>query len=186
MNANAVLRHAGLVALALTLIGCGGSSATPAPGSTPQSGATQGPTGQVLATPAVVQPGSAVDACSLLSDADIEAATDRTIATKTHGPVQGIFSEGCAWELTPGEDDMVGWSIEVGVVSPGGSNYFDRYFSPFEEPLAGVGDKAVSQEAGGIAAVKGDTLVSVFVIAFGGDEDAITRNLIDTALAHVP
>ena len=101
----------------------------------------------------------------------------------------GIFDNGCNWELDPGRDDIVGWTIELGVISPRGRSYFDTFLSFPEdtEPVSGLGDVAVSSDVGGIHAVKGDTLVSVFVIAFNADdESALTRELVQTALSHVP
>jgi hypothetical protein len=129
-----------------------------------------------------------MNACSLLSDDEVEQITGRSIATKESGSVMGIFDNGCSWELDPGRDDLVGWTIDVGVRSPGGRSYFDTFLSLPEdtEPISGLGDVAVTDGAGGISAVKGDTLISVFVIAFSADdEEALTRLLTETALSHV-
>jgi hypothetical protein len=167
------------LAVAALVVACGssngGSSIPPAPTSLP---------GPVTTTAG--QPAGSVDVCALLSPADILAATGRAVATKTPGPVMGIFDQGCSWELATGTGDVVAWSIDLGVITPGGRSYFDRYLGPDGEPISGLGDAAVEESAGGITAVKADTLVSVFVIAFGGDEKTITRNLTEAALAHVP
>ena len=153
--------------------------------------ASIGPSGSARATLAAVpnRAGQSLDACSLLTDDEVERITERTIATKQEGPVMGIFDEGCSWELDPGRDDLVGWTIDVGARAPGGRSYFDTFLSFPEdtEPVSGLGDVAVVDDAGGITAVKGDTLVSVFVIAFSADDEAaLTRELTETALAHVP
>lgn len=138
---------------------------------------------------APVLPGAGhVEACSLLTDAEIESATGRSVASKQPGTVQGVFENGCTWELELAEDDYVGWSIDVGVISPGGRRFYDTYVAPFAEgPVPNLGDAAVSQEVGGIDVVKGDTLVSVFVVALNtDDEDAVTRELAQAAISHVP
>jgi hypothetical protein len=165
--------------------GGGASARVPGVPSTAPSGS--GPAATVAPTPP--QPAQSLNACSLLTDDEVEEVTDRTIATKEAGPVMGIFNEGCTWELDPGRNDVVGWSVELGVISVGGRSYFDTYlsFPDDTEPVSGLGDVAVVSDVGGISAVKGDTLVSVFVVAFNADDEAaLTRELTQTALEHVP
>ena len=50
----------------------------------------------------------------------------------------------------------------------------------------GLGDAAVREDAGGVTLVKGDSLLSLFVIAMGGEEERITRDLVETALPRLP
>jgi len=173
---------------------CGGGSATTSgPNATPGAqNATPVPAGTTPGQPAStfdLRPPDAVasDPCALLTDADIEAATGRTVDTMRAGPVMGIFSNGCTWELAPGEDDMVPVSIEIGAVSPGGRDYYDRYLKIVAtDTVQGVADEATTSEAGGIDAVKGDTLLSFFVIAFGDEEEQITRDIAIAAFEKVP
>lgn len=154
----------------------------PTPASADSRAQASATSGQASSVPAQ---GSALDACSLLSDAEIQQVTQRTVASKKPGTVQGIFDNGCSWELTPSEKDMVGWTIKLGVVSPGGRHYFDTYFRPYDSPIPGLGDAAVKREVGSIEAAKGDTLVSVFIDALG-DTNQVTRDLVTVALKHVP
>ena len=188
------------IALAWLLLACAAllsacSAPPPAGGGTPSrppGGASSAPDESVASAtlaPAPPQPGQSLAACSLLADDEVQQVTERSIATKSDGPVMGIFDNGCSWELDPGREDVVGWSIELGVISPGGRSYFDTFLSFPEdtEPVSGLGDVAVASDVGGIHAVKGDTLVSVFVIAFNADDEAaLTRELVQTALSHVP
>jgi hypothetical protein len=189
-----------LSALAAVLVACGGTT----PASTPstssavrptQAGALSTPAAPLATSPVSVptqagQPqGQAVEACSLLSDEEIEQIGGATIASKTNGSVQGVFANGCAWELDPrASGQMIGTSIELGVIAPGGRDYYDRYFAPFaREKVEGIGDEALRGEAGDIMAIKGDALVSVFVIAMGaGDEDQMTRDLLVKAISNLP
>ena len=179
-----------LAAAALLVLATACSSGGPATSRLPVSNQPSAGGRQNLTSPAVAPPaGQSLDACSLLSDAEIQQVTERSIASKDAGSVQGIFENGCSWELDPGRDDVVGWTIDIGVISPGGRRYFDTFLSFPEdtEPVPGLGDIAVRSDVGGISAVKGDTLVSVFVIAFSADdEDELTRELTQTALSHVP
>ena len=129
----------------------------------------------------------ASDPCALLTDAEIEAATGRTVDTKREGPVMGIFQNGCSWELGLGDEDTVPVSIEVGAVSPGGRDFYERYLKMGATgDVAGIADEATTTEAGGIDAVKGDTLLSFFVIAFGDEEDQITHDIAVAAFEKVP
>jgi hypothetical protein len=190
------MKHSTLTALLLTLGVVVSACSAPAPGggtaSSHPPGVGTGTPGEsglaATSLPAPAQPGQSIDACSLLTDDEVERITERSIATREEGAVMGIFDEGCSWELDAGREDVVGWSIELGVISPGGRSYFDTFlsFPDDTEPVSGLGDVAVVSDAGAINAVKGDTLVSVFVIAFSADDEAaLTRELTETALAHV-
>jgi hypothetical protein len=167
--------------LALFVVACGGGGANPSIAL--NAGATPSPAGAPAGTTVGQPAGSSLDACSLLHDADILVATLRDVDTMTAGPVMGVFSNGCTWDLELAENDTVPVTIELGVVSPGGSAYYDRYLAISDNtPVSGIGDKASQSEAGGINAVTGDTLVSVFVVAFGEDEDAFTNELARAAM----
>jgi hypothetical protein len=172
--------------IAALLAACDSPVATTAPvGGQPTLLAPQAGVPSAQATAPV---GQSIEACSLLSDDEIQDLTDRSIASMIAQPVMGIYENGCHWELDPGSDDIVGWSIDVGVRSPGGRSYFDTFLAPYSVgPVSGLGDAAVTMDGGSIEAVKGDTLVSTFVIAFSADdEEALTRQLAETALSRVP
>jgi hypothetical protein len=174
---------------ALVVVACGGASvASPTGAPTATPGGPAGGTPSVSVTVAPTAGGASIDSCALLSDDEIAQATGRQVASKTPGPAIGTFADSCSWELTQTSDDTVPWSIDIGVMASGGRSYFDTYLSSLEgtDPVTGVGDAAVIDGAGGITAVKRDTLISVLVIAFAGDEETITRALAETALSHIP
>ena len=180
------MRTLAIFAVGLLVAACGGSvtstGVTPTPG--PGGAATNPP-----ATTTGVQPpaGATIDPCALLSEDDILEATGREVDTMTPGSVMGIFANGCEWELALGDDDMVPVSIQLGAISPGGRDYYDRYLKIVATgSVPGIGDEAATSDAGGIDAVKGDTLLSFFVIAFGDDEDQITHDLAVAAFEKVP
>jgi hypothetical protein len=178
------MRTLAILTIGLLVAACGGgaSSSGVSPSVAPGSAATNQPAATGVEPPA----GATLDACALLTDEDILAATGRAVDTMTPGSVMGIFSNGCEWELVPGDDDITPVSIDLGVVSPGGLEYYETYLKFDTTPVSGIGDDAVTDDAGGISAVKGDTLVSVFVIAFGDDEERFTRELTHAALTRVP
>ena len=185
------MRTLAILVTGLLVAACGGSAISS--GTNPTTGPGVAATNAPVINPPTstfdLRPpdGVAADPCALLTNADIEEATGRKVETMRAGPVMGIFANGCTWELAFGGDDMVPVSIELGVISPGGLQYYETYLKPYDAtPIAGIGDDAVTHDAGGISAVKGDTLVSVFVIAFGDDEEAFTRELTQAVLSRVP
>lgn len=167
----------------LLLVGCGGgtvssptaSSVASGPPSTPVSGS---PTIGAATSP----PAAAVDACALLTDEEILQATTHAVVRRTPGQMS-IFPNGCWIELAD-DGTMIPPEITIGVVSPGGAYYFQRYFVDAVtgvEHVSGIGDDAVRGGAGDLIAVKGDTLVSVLYIGLG-DGDMITQSLLLSAL----
>jgi len=171
---------------------CGGGSAASSGAAATALSATAPPAAATPNQPAStldLRPPDAIasDPCALLTDAEIEAATGRTVDTKRAGPVMGIFQNGCSWELGLGDDDMVPVSIQIGAVSPGGRDFYERYLKMGATgDVAGIAGEATTTEAGGIDAVKGDTLLSFFVIAFGDEEDQITHDIAVAAFEKVP
>ena len=143
--------------LAIILAACGGAAPSGgAPTSAPTTGA--GATQQSTAGPTV-------DACALLSDADIKALTGGTVASKEPGTQAGIFPAGCRWVID-GTDQMLPPEIILGVISPGGRDYYDKYFRPYNneqdnKPIANLGDEAVTGMADVVMVVLGDALFQV-------------------------
>jgi hypothetical protein len=186
-------------ACVLLVAACGSGATSGAPGGptapVPAATAARTPGASVAtdAAPAVGTPGGApvagqaVQACDLLTDADIEQVTGYGVLTREPGHVMGIFPNGCLWELGS-ESETTLWTIDVGVISPGGRHYFDTYlsFPDMTDPVPGLGDAAVTDDGGSITAVKGDSLVSVFLILFGDTEDEMVRELTEIALSRVP
>ena len=171
-----------ILLLVLTTTACGGSPSATNP-------TTAGPTTSVTAQPstggAQIPPAATLAACALLTDADIEQVTGRAVDSATPGSL-GTLTNGCSWKLALGDADITPVSIDLGVISPQGVEYYETYVKPYDTtPISGIGDDAVVDGAGGITAVKGDTLVSVLVIASGEDEEAFTRDLTLAALSRV-
>ena len=83
----------------------------------------------------------------------------------TPGPQAGVFASGCEWELVD-EDAMVPPTISLGVMQPGGKDYYDRYFADMNDnagykPIDGLGDIAVDADFGAVHVVSGDAFFQV-------------------------
>lgn len=129
-----------------------------------------------------------VDACTLLTDAEIEQATGNSVASRAHSNLATVLPSVCDIELD-------GASITVGVKSTGGRSYYETYFEPFigdefgllSEPVSGLADKAARDGFGYVMAVKGDALVDVNYIEFlREDKAAVAEELMRLALAKLP
>lgn len=181
---------------ALFLAACGGGTAATTdpggpggPGATSGGSATQAPGGPTTQAPGG---GETVDACALLSAADIDAVTGLAASSTTPGPQAGIFPSGCEWALVD-EDAIVPPSISLGVMTSGGKAYYDRYFAPFEEeagyePIEGLGDVAVDADFGAVHVVAGDAFFQVQYIggSFGGDDStALATELARKVVANL-
>jgi hypothetical protein len=152
-----------------------GGLATQAPGA-----ATQAPGG-----------GEAVDACALLTAADIEAVTTLAATSMTPGPQGGVFPSGCLWVLGD-ESSVVPPEISLGVLRPGGKDYYERYFATMDDnagykPIDGLGDVAVDAEFGAVHVVSGDTFFQVQYIgaAFGTDDTSMATELARRVVANL-
>lgn len=165
---------------ALVLAACGGGTAATTgpggPGATSGVPATQAPGGQTTQAPGG---GQTVNACALLTAADIEDVTGLAASSTTPGPQAGVFASGCEWALVD-EDAIVPPTISLGVMTIGGKDYYDTYFAPFEdgagyEPIEGLGDVAVDADFGAVHVVAGDAFFQVQYIGGGfGDDDSTT------------
>ena len=168
------------VVAALLIAACGGgASPTPtlAPGATPV-GAT--PTNAVPAT---------IDACTLLSDAEITAATGQKVTERTNSTLTQVFPSVCDIELDGGG------SLTVSIMASGGRMMYETSFEPFigeengplDEAIEGLGDKAGQQGDDNVMVLVGDVLFDVFYIEFGrNDKERIVRYLAQTVLAKLP
>lgn len=173
----------------ILLAACGGGTATSGPGG---PGATSGtPATQAPGGGAVTQaPDQTVDACALLTAADIEAGTGLAAKPGLSGPQGGIFPSGCLWELVD-DDSIVPPEVTLGVISPGGRDYYDRYFAglgdPGYEPIEGLGDLAVDAQFGAVLVVSGDVFFQVQYIGggFGDDDTAVATKLSRKVIANL-
>lgn len=177
-----------LLVLALTLSACGGDERPPGAATAATTTAAQEPS---TTERAAGDGGGEVDACALLSDEEIAEATTHSVQSEQAGSVQGIFANGCEWQLA---DDA---GVSVGVISPGGRSYYEKFFEPFigdgvtgpEERVEGIADKAARFDTGDMMAVHGDTLVNVSYLkpqATDVNSESVTEKLIRAALANLP
>jgi hypothetical protein len=150
------------------------------------------------------------DACSLITAADFAAAMGNS--QQTASPEPGSAS--CSWTFTS-PDNLIPDEAEVRVTSPGGKADFNlarqitgalggglnSFVAPIDTALAslgignligvqnltGVGDDAFIGAAGTVYAIKGDTEVSLQLLAF--DDPQAQQHAIDLvkkALARLP
>lgn len=180
------LHRAQLIVLAATavvaLAACGGGAAPTAPGgggSTQAAGATQNPGGGA----ATQNPGGGptVDACSFLTADDIKAVTGYAVEKAVSGPQGGVFASGCEWALVSNE--IVQPAIVLGIMTQGGKAYYDRYFAPFEnadgnEPISGLGDKAIDVGASTVQVIKGDTFFNLQYLGQKDHEIDLAKKLV--------
>lgn len=153
---------AGGVALALCsslVAGCGGGSSQASGKARAKAG--DGATGETLAaTPPLVASGPQRQACTILTQAEVEAAIGAK-ATAGKAADQGLVGSGCSYALAAGPDQVV---LIVSTTSPGSPAAFDAARQRASQPAQPVsaGDRAFV--AGGQAAVlKGTTLVVILV-----------------------
>ena len=183
-----------VVIAALALAGCGSapaeSSASPTPRgslgstSTPGSGsasarpvATAVPSVVVPSAPPATAVAKPIDACTLLTDDEIQELAGADIDRREGGSVADVFASSCRWTLVDAT------LIVVSVRFPGGRSYYDRYFEPFigedfqplDRAVEGLGDKAARGGKDTIMVVKGDALVSLLYL--GGPEAYGERDL---------
>lgn len=141
-----------LLAVSLALAACGGATPTAAPTS-------------AAGNPTQPPANTTIDACALLSDADITELTGATVDTKDPGAQAGIFPAGCRWVLKA-DNAIVPPEIILGIMASGGRDYYDKYFKPFNneqdnEPIPNLGDEAVTGIADVAMVVAGDVLYQV-------------------------
>ena len=109
------------------------------------------------------------DACGLLSDEEILAATGAaSVVSRQPGP-QSVMPAGCYWQLeSPNMDTYGPWELYLGIQGQGGRQRFEEEAAFFETPrIGGLGEDA-TEMFGAFSAVKGDVYVSLQYVAFGG------------------
>jgi hypothetical protein len=178
--------RAALVTIALLAVagcasGAGGTAPTGSQAAAGSSTSVDGGASQGQATPPV---GQVLDACSLLTDAEILQVTGSAVVSKEPGDPTGVLGDGCDWKLDIGSE-IVAPEVALGVMSSGGRAYFDTYFLPYAtEPVSGLGDEAIRDDATSLMAVKGDVLVSVQVV--GKRTNEFPRQLIEVIFSKLP
>jgi hypothetical protein len=168
-----------MAAFAAIAAACGpGGSATGGIGGT-GAPATEIAGGAGTAAPGTAAPGgnaTAGKACDLLSDQDIEDITGATVTEKLDNVADTVYANHCRWSLSAGE-------INLGIISPGGREHYDRYVAIITglEAVDGLpADIATRQDlTGTIFAVKDDTLVDVFTIGVVAPDEDIVRRVLD-------
>ena len=182
-------RAAGMLGL---LIGVAGLGACAAPVATTPAGASTRP-GTTLppttAAPATSGNGSSplsggitIDACALLTSADIKEITGFAVAEVIPDPKDTIFPSACEWRV-----EGAAWQVVLGVASPGGQATWNSLV-PYTQgdAVTGIGDEAFLAEMGGDLMVReGDTFIDVQYIAVGDAPDTQDR-LAKRVLEHLP
>ena len=157
--------------------GAGGPGATTAVGGAPDGGAVTGqPAGG----------GQVPDACTLLTDADIEEATGNSVTLKEPEMQSGLLDAGCHWVLK-NADSIVPPEIHFEIMYEGGLDYYKRYFEPFNaengyETIEGIGDIAVDADFGSILVVAGDVFFDLQDLAFGSEknnQEALAKKVVE-------
>ena len=166
-------RLVALLAIGLFVAACGVGGAPTASSAVPPASVVAASAGAGSSSSAV---GSTVEACDLLTEADILELTELEVDEAVPGPAMGVFENGCEWSLT-GETATSPTSITLGVLVPGGRRLWEVSFEPFgDEPgtetIEGLGDGAHVGEVDDVIAVQGDALVSLqFLAGFGTSDD---------------
>jgi hypothetical protein len=188
----------GAMCVAIVVAACGGgtvgSSHEPTEAAPPPSvERASNPPGSVSPAEAPASSGPSVtggiDACSLLPDKEVLAATGHAIAKADSWQKFVSDTSGCRLTLEQG-DQVVTPSIEVGVYAPGGRTYYDTFFKRFaaeygHSPMPGLGDEAVEDDIGVLLLVEGDAFLTLQYLAEPADAPA-ARALAEAAVARLP
>src|SRR3954470_7632484 len=134
------------------------------------------------------QPGASIDSCSVLSDEEIQAATDELPTQREPSTLTQVFSSVCDIDLDNGG------SLTVSVLPRGGKQMYETSFEPFigqgdgplDEAIPGLGDKAARSGQDIIMVLKDDVLFEIQYIEFGRDNKLpIVRYLADLMVAKI-
>jgi hypothetical protein len=153
----------------LVIAGCGSGSG---PGSRP--------------TPAATGEAATIDSCTLLSDAEITAATSHGVNSRTPSTLTQVFSSVCDIDLDGGG------ALTVSVLPSGGRSLYEKSFEPYigqangtlQEAVQGLGDKA-GNGSDEVMVLQGDVLFDILAFGTGGDDAAARRYLAEVVLAKL-
>lgn len=172
-----------VLVLSLILAACGG--AAPPAASSGSGDGVGGPIGGLPTQPGQVA--SAIDSCALLSDEEIEAATQEGVSERRVSTLTQVFPSVCDIVLDGGG------SLTVGVRSPGGRNMYETSFEPFigvtealDETVTGLGDKAARSGESEIMVLAGDVLFDIHFIGARPDKLPAVTYLAERILARLP
>lgn len=172
-----------LLALATAGVLASCSSPTATAGAGPTAGAA------TAAPPAPASPagsgttgpgtGTTVEACSLLTDADIKEITGFDVAEVIPDPADTTFPSACEWRV-----EGAAWQVVLGVSSPGGQATWNSLVPYTQgEAVTGIGDEAFLAEAGGDLMVRrGDTFFDIQYVAVGeplGTLDRLAKRVLE-------
>jgi hypothetical protein len=170
------------VVTAALLAACSKAVASAGPGATVPSGA-----GATVATatgaPGTAQAGgTSIEACSLLTNADIKEITGFEVGDVNPHPNDTIFPSACEWKFKD-----LGWLLDLGVTSPGGQAQWDHLASYAQgKAVTGIGDQAfLTDLAGDLMVRKGDVFFDIQYVAVGDAPDTQDR-LAKRVLDHLP
>jgi hypothetical protein len=195
MRLTVPLNVAGVVMTALLAVaGCGGGTPSTSTPSSPAPNQTSRPTTQSPSNLPTAPNGSgpvaaAIDACTLLSDGEIEAATGQSVVNRQLSALRpDVFPSICDIELNGGE------SLSVSVRATGGRSLYETSFEPFigqgevlDEAVVGLGDKAGRSGDDELMVLQGDVLFDASYLAFGrNDTLSVVRYLAEIILAKLP
>jgi hypothetical protein len=171
-------RLAALLALAFFLSACGGQTLgipTPPGGGGPAGGG--GPTAGGVPTANQPAPaGASIDACALLTDAEVTAGTGEAVTSRKHSTLTQVFPSVCDLELSGGGSVFGGNpSLSIKVLATGGKTLYENSFEPFigqsnsllTDTVPDLGDKAGRADDDELMVLKGDVLFDVFYLEAG-------------------
>jgi hypothetical protein len=170
----------GLLALALAACSPGAGPAPPAPGT--------GTGTPVSVTSRPGQPVGSIDACTLLTDGEIEAATGEGVSERRQSTLTQVFPSVCDIVLDGGG------SLTVGILAPGGRSMYERSFEPFigggsmpalDEAVSGLGDKAARSGQTELMVLHDDVLFDLQFFGARPDKLPAIRYLAERILARL-
>jgi hypothetical protein len=161
---------------AATTVAPDGVAVTPAPDGAVATPAPGGPS-------STLAPGVSTDACSVLVAADFQAVTGATLVTNVPAQQQGIFTNGCLYELNDGSTTT---TVNVGVMVPGGGAYYDANVRDAGYgSIEGLGEAAVKARAGAVMVLADDVLLSVQYFGPTGPDDSTAAEFARKILANL-
>lgn len=133
------------------------------------------------------QPAGVIDACAVLSDAEIKAAALEGVGQRRQSTLTQVFPSVCDIVL---ED---GGSLTVSVLATGGRAMYETSFEPFigdgeslDEAVPGVGDKAARSGSSSLMVLKGDVLFDLQLLNARPDRMPALQYLAERIIARLP
>jgi hypothetical protein len=174
------------------IVGCSGAGGVSTPGSPGPGGAYPSAirVGSTSAPGAPAAPSANIDSCTVLSDAEIQAATGHRVLEMTPSHLTRVFPSVCDIDLE------AGGTLTIGITSSGGRSMYETSFEPFigqgsnpplDRAVEGLGDKAGIADDDDLMVLTGDVLFDILWISAGGtDREPVLRYLAEVILAKLP